>query len=71
MTSIGVSNLRVGQVLEITFPAFTPRITLKSERELTVEIIAGENVGFTDIFIPARPPHLTPLRRASRSAFRG
>jgi hypothetical protein len=29
MTSIGVSNLRVGQVLEITFPTFTPRITLK------------------------------------------
>ena len=48
MTSIGASNLRVGQVLEITFPSFTPRITLNSERELTVEIISGDNAGFTD-----------------------
>jgi hypothetical protein len=40
--------LRVGQVLEITFPTFTPRMTVHSERELTVEIVAGENIGFTD-----------------------
>ena len=40
--------LRVGQVLEIRFPTFTPRITVDSERELTVEIIAGDNVGFSD-----------------------
>jgi hypothetical protein len=40
--------LPIGQVLEITFPSFTPRITLHSERELTVEIIAGDNVGFAD-----------------------
>jgi molybdenum cofactor biosynthesis MoaF-like protein len=45
---IGASNLRVGQVLEITFPTFASRITLKSECELTVEIIAGDNAGFTD-----------------------
>jgi hypothetical protein len=35
-------------VLEISFPKFKPRITIHSERELTVEIIAGDNVGFTD-----------------------
>ena len=42
------SPLHIGQVLEISFPTFTPRITVQSERELTVEIVAGENVGFTD-----------------------
>jgi hypothetical protein len=40
--------LSVGQVLEISFPAFTPRITIHSERELTVEIVAGDNIGFSD-----------------------
>jgi hypothetical protein len=34
--------------LEITFPTFTARITIRSQRELTVEIIAGDNVGFSD-----------------------
>jgi hypothetical protein len=38
--------LTVGLVLEITFPNFTPRITIRSDRELTVEIIAG--APFTD-----------------------
>ena len=42
------SPLRVGQVLEISFPTFTPRITIHSERELTVEIVAGDNIGFSD-----------------------
>jgi hypothetical protein len=37
-----------GRVLEISFPTFTPRITFRSERELTVEIVAGEGVGFAD-----------------------
>ena len=41
--------LPVGQVLEIGFPTFTPRITIRSERELTVEIVAGENIGFADV----------------------
>src|SRR4051794_8116303 len=40
--------LRVGRVLEIGFPTFTPRITIHSERELTVEVIAGDNAGFVD-----------------------
>lgn len=40
--------LLAGQVLEISFGTFTPRITIHSERELTVEIIAGDNVGFSD-----------------------
>lgn len=48
MTSDATPTLRVGQVLEIAFPAFTPRITVHSDRELTVEIIAGENAGFAD-----------------------
>jgi hypothetical protein len=43
-----VSSLRVDQVLEIRFPAFTPRITVHSERRLTVEIVAGDNTGFAD-----------------------
>ena len=34
--------------LEITFPTFTARITIRSQRELTVEIVAGDNVGFSD-----------------------
>jgi hypothetical protein len=42
------SPLCFGQVLEIAFPTFTPRITIHSECELTVEIIAGENAGFAD-----------------------
>jgi hypothetical protein len=29
---------RVGQVVEISFPTFTPRITVHSERELTGRI---------------------------------
>jgi hypothetical protein len=40
--------LRVGQVLEISFPTFTPRITVHSERELTVEIVAGDNIDFSE-----------------------
>src|SRR5215831_18650759 len=48
MTPVETSNLSVGQVLELTFPTVTPRITLDSERQLTVEIIAGDNAGFTD-----------------------
>jgi hypothetical protein len=40
--------LRPGQVLEIGFPTFTPRITVHSERELTVEIVAGDSIGFSD-----------------------
>jgi MoaF-like len=35
-------------VLEIGFATFTARITIHSERELTVEIIAGDNIGFSD-----------------------
>ena len=42
------SPVPVGQVLEISFPTFTPRITIRSERELTVEIIAGNGSGFSD-----------------------
>jgi hypothetical protein len=42
------SPLRVGQVSEINFPTFTPRITIRSERELTVEIVSGDKVTFSD-----------------------
>ena len=42
------SLLHAGQVLEISFPAFTPRLTIHSDRTLTVEIIAGDNTGFSD-----------------------
>ena len=42
------SALRAGQVLEISFPTFAPRIIVHSERELTMKIIAGDNAGFSD-----------------------
>ena len=48
MASQITSPLRVGQVFEISFPTFIPRITIHSERDLTVEIIAGDNMGFSD-----------------------
>jgi len=48
MVSPSTSALRVGQVLELRFATFTPRITIRSGRKLTVEIIAGDNVGFSD-----------------------
>jgi len=48
MASQTTSPLRIGQVLEISFPPFTPRITVRSERKLIVEIVAGDNLGFSD-----------------------
>ena len=48
MAPQSTSPLRAGQVLEITFPEFTPRITIHSERQLTVKIVAGDNAGFSD-----------------------
>jgi hypothetical protein len=48
MPSQPTSPLAVGQVLEITFPTFTPRITIRSDHELTVDIVAGDGVGFSD-----------------------
>jgi hypothetical protein len=42
------SPLRIGQVFEISFPTFTPRITVNSDRKLTVEIVAGAGAGFSD-----------------------
>ncbi len=35
-------------MLEIRFLTFTPRITFRSERELTVEIVASEGRGLSD-----------------------
>jgi hypothetical protein len=40
--------LPVGQVLEISFPTFTSRITVRSQQQLSVEIVAGDNLGFSD-----------------------
>ena len=48
MASHAPPPLRSGQVFEIKFPAFTPRIMVHSERKLTVEIVAGDNAGFAD-----------------------
>jgi hypothetical protein len=42
------SPFPTGRVLEIGFPAFTPRITFRSDRELTVEIVGGDGAGFAD-----------------------
>ena len=49
MTSQPAPAPLVGLVLKIIFGTFTPQITVHSERELTVEIIAGDgSVGFSD-----------------------
>ena len=48
MATKATSPLDAGQVMEINFQPFTPRITVHSEHELTVEIVSGENVGFSD-----------------------
>ena len=48
MSSPAILPLRAGLVLEIRFSKFTPRITFRSERELTVEIVSGDNIGFSD-----------------------
>lgn len=40
--------LRVGGVFEIVFPSFTSHITIRSESQLSVEIVAGDNAGFSD-----------------------
>lgn len=48
MTRSPISPLHVGQIFEIGFAPFTPRITIHSERELTVEVVAGDNLGFSD-----------------------
>jgi molybdenum cofactor biosynthesis MoaF-like protein len=48
MIQSGTPAFRAGDVLQITFPAFTPRTTFHSDQELTVEIVAGDNAGFTD-----------------------
>src|SRR4051812_3414248 len=48
MASQTTSPLRAGQVFEVSFLTFRPQITVLSERELTVEIVGGDNVGFSD-----------------------
>ena len=48
MAAQSKSLLPVGRVFEIGFATFTPRITVCSDHELTVEIIAGDNIGFSD-----------------------
>lgn len=48
MTAVVAPNLKVGQVFEITFPSFTVRNTINSESELRVEVLSGDNAGFTD-----------------------
>ena len=48
MTSQPTPPLLTGHVLEISFATFTPQITIHSERQLTVEIIAGDGIGFSD-----------------------
>ena len=40
--------LHAGERFEIQFPSFTPRITIESKSKLTVEVVAGDNAGFSD-----------------------
>ena len=48
MTLQTTSPLRAGLVFEITFPPFTPRITIHPECKLTVDIVSGNNASFAD-----------------------
>ena len=48
MSWTSTSPLHAGQVIEISFATFTPRISIRSDRELTVEVIAGAYLGFSD-----------------------
>ena len=48
MAAQSKSLIPAGQVFEIGFATFTPRITICSDRELIVEIIAGDNICFSD-----------------------
>ena len=48
MTSQPAAPLAAGHLLEISFATFTPQITVHSARQLAVEIIAGDGVGFSD-----------------------
>jgi hypothetical protein len=48
MTWASPSPFVAGQIIEITFGTFTPRITIHSERELKVDVIAGAYEGFSD-----------------------
>lgn len=41
--------LPVCRVLEVRFPTFTPRMTIRSEREPTVEIISGAKTSASPI----------------------
>jgi hypothetical protein len=43
-----ISPLAAGLVIDIRLPTFTPRVTILSESELTVEVIAGAHIGFSD-----------------------
>ena len=42
MASDRAPLLAPGRVIEVSFPDFTARATIRSDRELTVEVIAGE-----------------------------
>jgi hypothetical protein len=51
MTSQPMSPLPVGQVLENQFRDVHARITIHSARELTVEVIAGDDVEFSGVVL--------------------
>lgn len=42
------SLISAGQVMEIRFDKFTARITIRSEHELTVDVVVGDKVKFSD-----------------------
>ena len=47
MAPYPLSPLPAGQVLKISFATFTARITITSDSALVVEIVAGDNLGFS------------------------
>lgn len=46
MSSLAAAtHLPAGHIFDIAFPEFTPRITIRSATELSIEIVAGDYLG--------------------------
>jgi hypothetical protein len=48
MRTAPTSEFSVGRTLEIEFPDFKPRITFEPDQRLTVQVVAGDNAGFSE-----------------------
>ena len=48
MTDTAIFEFRANETLEIEFPTFFVRIDFRDTQQLTVEVVKGDNAGFTD-----------------------